>query len=193
MRVLVWGAGNRGKIVADVVRACGHEIVGFVDDDESIAGQEVFAGARVLYSSDDLFEILEDDPDFDAVALGMGDNTERLRSFFEISGQVGVPAFIHPNAIHDGCEFGSGSIVGPGAVLNGATLGRCVFVDAGGVVDFGSTLGDATHVGAAAVVGDGATLGERVFVGAGATVGPAVELDADARVEAGATMVRLQF
>ncbi|MBX6332487.1 MAG: acetyltransferase, partial [Gemmatimonadaceae bacterium] len=33
-RVLVWGAGGHGKVVADLIRLTGHHLVGFADRDE---------------------------------------------------------------------------------------------------------------------------------------------------------------
>jgi hypothetical protein len=39
MRLLIWGAGGHGKVVADLVRALGHELAGYVDADAGRLGR----------------------------------------------------------------------------------------------------------------------------------------------------------
>ncbi len=46
-RVLVYGAGGHGKVVADVARSAGFEVVGFVDDDPERQRSGLW-GLRVL-------------------------------------------------------------------------------------------------------------------------------------------------
>lgn len=192
MRVLIWGAGTHGKTVADVIVACGHDIVGFVDADESLVGTEVGkSGARVLYTEDEFLETLDEEPDFDAVALAMTDNTARLRSFFELAGAVAVPAFVHPSAVvSPSATIGDGSIVGAGVVINAsAEVGRVVILETASVVEHDNVVGDGARVGCGAILAGTVTLGERALVSAGATVIPNLRVGADATVEPGSTVV----
>jgi len=193
MRVMIWGAGPHGKQVADIVRACGHEIVGFVDADESKVGSEVESGgARVLYSEDEFLETLDEAPDFHAVVLALEDNTARLRSYFEVADSLAVPAFIHPSAvISPSAAIGDGTVVGAGVVVNAAaTVGRVVILETACVVEHDNRVGDGARVGCGAVLAGEVSLGERAFVGAGATVIPGIRVGSDAVVQPGSTVIR---
>ena len=43
-RVLIWGGGGHGKVVADLVRATGREVAGFADRDAAKVGRMVEPG-----------------------------------------------------------------------------------------------------------------------------------------------------
>lgn len=50
MRVIILGAGGRAKVVADIVRDAGHQLVGFVDIDDADVGKVAQpGGAKILY------------------------------------------------------------------------------------------------------------------------------------------------
>lgn len=193
MRVLIWGAGTHGRLVADIVRSCGHEIVGFVDADESRVGTEAESGgARVLYTEDEFLETLDEEPDFHAVALALEDNRARLRAYFEVADSLALPAFVHPSAVvSPSAKIGDGTIVGAGVVINAAAaVGRAVMLETACVVEHDNQIGDGSCVGSGAVLAGSVTLGERALVRAGATVIPGIRVGSDSVVEAGSTVVR---
>ena len=53
----------------------------------------------MLYNDDDFFETLEEEQDFDAVALAVVDEKTRMRLFFELGEEVLLPPFVHPTAV----------------------------------------------------------------------------------------------
>ncbi len=192
MRVMIFGAGRLSATVADVVRACGHTVVGFVDIDDALVGREVEpGGGRVLMNDDEFFELLEDDEsDFDAIALAITDNKVRLRLFFELSESSALPPFVHPSAVVSAhASVGAASIVMPLVVVNStATIGRATMIGAGAVVESGSSVGDAALVGANATICQGVAVGERVHIGEGATVTSGVSVGADSMLGSSAVL-----
>ncbi|MBV9108419.1 MAG: hypothetical protein JO306_03305, partial [Gemmatimonadetes bacterium] len=81
-RLLVWGGGGHGKVVADAARAAGWTVTGFVDRDASLVGRVVEpGGARVVLDEGALRALLAAGRlagQADAVAVAVGDNRTRL-------------------------------------------------------------------------------------------------------------------
>jgi UDP-N-acetylbacillosamine N-acetyltransferase len=192
MRIVILGGGGHGKVVADLVRACGHQVVGFVDRDASKLGREVEpGGARVLYTEDDFFETLEEERDFDAVALAVGDNTARLRLYFELMGQVEMPPLIHPGAVvSPSADLGEATVAMAGVVVNAAAaVGRGVILNTACVVEHDCVVGDGAHVSPNATLAGTVSVGERAWIGAGAVVINNRTVGPDAIVGAGAVVI----
>lgn len=194
-RVLVWGAGGHGRVVADVVRAAGGTVSGFVDRDAARVGRPAAPGAPpVLLSEADLLRLLADgqaDGAWDALALGIGDNRARLRAFAAAAGGP-WPVVAHPSAVlSPSAGLQAGTVVMPLAALNAdARVGRAVIVNTGAVVEHDCVVGDGAHLSPRCVLAGGARVGEGAWVGAGATVLPGVSVGPWAVVGAGAVVVR---
>lgn len=194
---LVWGGGGHGKVVADLIRAAGHRVVGFVDrDPEQVEGRALADEApAVVVREDELiarFDGKEPLPaGADALALGVGDNGARSRCLVAPDG-VELPALVHPSAVvSPSVRLGQGAVVMAGAVVNAdARVGEAAIMNSGAVVEHDCVLGRASHVSPGAVLAGGVSVGERAWVGAGATVIEGVTVGADAVVGAGAVVIR---
>ena len=195
-RFLIWGAGGHGQVVADLVRACGHELVGFVDADAAKRDRVVEpGGARVVLHEQELMSSVrsgEGYPDgVDAVALAIGDNGMRL-SCLRVLGSLCAPALVHPSAVvSPSASIGRGGVVFPAAVVNpGARLGEAVIVNSGAVVEHDCDLAQGVHISPNATLAGRVRVGARTWVGAGATVIQNITIGADAVVGAGAVVIR---
>ena len=195
-RFLIWGAGGHGRVVADLVRACGHELVGYVDADPAKRGQAAEpGGGRVLLDQRELLASVDEDGTLpygaDAVALAVGDNRLRAEGLFRL-GSTCVPALVHPSAVvSPSACVARGSVVFPLAVVNaGARIGQAVIVNSAAVVEHDCVLGDGVHVSPHATLAGGVKVGERSWVGAGATVIQNVVIGADVTIGAGAVVIR---
>jgi len=190
-RVLIWGGSGHGKVVADVVRARGATVVGFVDADPMKLGQVVEPGGGcVVLAQDEFLERVRAGALPEAVALAIGRNPTRLACLHALVG-VAVPAFAHPGAIvSDSAELGRGTIVFARAVINAAArIGEAVIVNTGAIVEHDCVVGDGAHVSPGAVLTGGVSVGERSWIGAGATVIPEVRIGKDVIVGAGAVVL----
>lgn len=194
--VVVWGAGGHGKVVADLVRACGRDVAAFVDGDPSKVDprQRTGEGPPVLAEQDFLDRIgvgQRISVGTDVVALGVGDNKPRQ----EVLARLGVyrlPSFIHPSAtVSPSAVLSRGSIALAASVVNaGASIGRAVIVNSGAVVEHDCVIADCVHVSPGAVLAGGVRVGERTWIGAGATVIQGIRIGADVTVGAGAVVIR---
>ena len=195
-RFLIWGAGGHGRVVADLVRACGHDLAGFADGEVGKLGRVVEpGGARAILDERELLKLLDGGgelPDrVDAVALGIGDNRARMAALGRLAGRCAQP-LVHPSAVvSPSAVLGRGTVVFPLAVVNaGARIGDAVIVNSAAVVEHDCALAGGVHLSPHATLAGNVSVGERSWVGAGATVIQNLEIGADATVGAGAVVIR---
>jgi sugar O-acyltransferase (sialic acid O-acetyltransferase NeuD family) len=195
---LIWGAGGHGKVVADLVRARGHTLAGYIDRDPSKLGTVAEpGGAQVVIAEQELLELLRAGQPLPAnagaVALGIGNNAARnacVRSLIEL--RVMTPPLIHPSAtVSPSACFGHGTVVFAGAVVNAnAAVHQAVIVNSAAVVEHDCVLHEGVHVSPGAVLTGGVEVGAMSWVGAGAIIIPGIRVGAGATVGAGAVVIR---
>lgn len=195
-RVLIWGAGGHGKVVADLVRACGYELAGYVDGNTALLNTVVEpGGATVLAGEEELADALAKEGqlpgDGTVVAPAIGNNAIRLRAA-GLTGVRTIPPLIHPRAtVGSSLEAGPGTVVLAGAVINAAVqLGQAVIINSGAIVEHDCEVADGAHVSPGAIVAGEAVIGHRSWIGAGAVVIEGIRIGADVTVGAGAVVIR---
>ncbi|MGE0442313.1 MAG: acetyltransferase [Gemmatimonadales bacterium] len=192
-RFLVWGAGGHGRVVADLLRILGHDVVGFADR-RGGDGQFLTSGTggRLPIVSEDEVGPGPLPLGATAVALGIGDNRVRLSNYERVKGHHACPGIVHPAAVlAPDVTPGDGAVVLAGAVVNvDAEIGAAAIVNTGSVIEHEVRLGLAVHVSPGAVVCGASELGDLVWIGAGATVIPKRRIGAGAVVGAGSVAIR---
>lgn len=194
-RFLIWGGGGHGKVVADLIRAVGGNVVGFIDRDPAKLGQVVEpGGARVIQTEHDFLEFVQQHAacpgGVDAVALAIGDNRSREQCAQQLA-KLALPPLVHPTAATSpSITTGRGTVVFAGAIINAeARLGNSIIVNSGAIVEHDCQLGDACHLSPGAILGGGVRVGARSWIGAGATVVHGVCIGTDVIVGAGAVII----
>lgn len=191
-RFLVWGAGGHGAVVADLVECAGHVVAGFVDAEPVGSGSTGTIDIRV-WGELELLEALEREGRLPggatALALGLGDNANRLGAFRRVDSAY-MPAVIHPRAIvAKSATVAAGSIVLAGAVVNArARIGPATIINSAAVVEHDCTIGEAVHVAPGAILTGGVRVDSGAWIGAGATVLPRIGIGEHAIVGAGAVV-----
>ena len=192
--VLIWGAGGHGKVVADLVRATGHRVVGYADRDAGKRGTIAEpGGATVVITETALLDVLRDGAHLPCgatlVALGMGDNDARLEAAHR-AGRSLVPALVHPAAtVSPSVRLGAGTVVFPGAVINAAAvIGSAVVINSGAVVEHDCSIGDGAHIAPGSVLTGGVRVGRASLIGARAVLLPGISIASGAVVGAGAVV-----
>lgn len=193
-RLLVWGGGGHGKVVADLARACGHHVVGFIDaDPDKVSSAVEPGGAVVLMTEQEFVEGLSERDlpgGATGVLLAIGDNSARRARFHRLEGS-NVPALTHPAAVTSpSTHLGQGTVVMAGAVLNAAArIGRAAIVNTSAVVEHDCIVADAAHLSPGCVLAGGVQVGVEAWIGAGAVVLPGVRVGDGAIVGAGAVVL----
>ena len=195
-RMLVLGAGGHGKVVGDLVRACGHELVGYVDLYAERVGEVAEpGGAKVVMAQDVLLEGLAEGDglpfEADGLVIAVGDNQNRY-NLCERIGAEHLRTLVHPSAVvSPSAEIGAGSVVFPTAVINpDVTIGHGAIINTGAVIEHDCLLGDGVHVSPQAVVSGVCEIGDRTWIGAGASIIHEIVIGSDVTVGAGAAVIR---
>jgi sugar O-acyltransferase (sialic acid O-acetyltransferase NeuD family) len=189
--LVILGAGGMGQEVADIVRAGATDgarfsLIGFIDDDSSLCGQEVL-GLPVLGGLSWLSGHRA------ALAMGVGAPAARRRAVLTAQsvGFVEAPALVHPAAyVGLGVELGEGTLVGAHATLTAdVAVGRFGIVNVGATVSHNARLGDFATVAPGAHLAGHVHLGEGADVGIGASVTQGNTIGAWAIVGAGTVVI----
>lgn len=185
--IFVFGAGGHGRVVAEIVLACGWTVHGFLDDAAekhaaTILGLPMCGADEWLRSGAR-----------GRIALGIGDNrareaiAERIRS----AGASLISA-VHPTAVvSPSAKLGEGVVVMAGAVLNAACwIGDGAIINTGAVIEHDVRVGNYAHVSSNCTTGGGAQIGDRALIGLAASVLPSKRVGSDSVVGAGAVVTR---
>lgn len=185
--MVVIGAGGHAKVVVELARSCGFEVVGCLDADDT---PRLVVGAPVIGNDDMVSSLFSEGVRF--AALGIGNNRVRERIGVELEALgFTLPALISPNAVvSPSSEVERGAIVMPGAVLNAeCRIGPFSIVNTSASVDHDCRLGVAVHVAPGSRLAGSVIVGDRAMVGVGSAVAPGVSIGADATLGAGATAI----
>ena len=190
-KILIIGAGGHGKVVADAALAAGDSVAGFVDADESRAGQTVL-GLPILGTIARLEHVARAAGCRHA-AVAIGDNRVRLEHAREVRrAGLELATIVHPAAtVSPTATLGDGVVVCMGAAICvEASVGEAAIVNTNAVVDHECIVGPAAHVGPGASLAGRVEIGEGAFVGIGATVIQCVRLGAWSTLGAGGVLLR---
>ena len=109
--VIIFGAGGHAKVSADILRLCGFEVCGFIDESAPQRRGETFCGAKVLGGRDQLPSLRARGVKHAFVGFGANEARKNAGEFLMANGFELVRA-IHPSAIL-GAEvtIGAGSLI----------------------------------------------------------------------------------
>jgi sugar O-acyltransferase (sialic acid O-acetyltransferase NeuD family) len=194
-RIVILGAAGQAREVSwyidEINRVSDtYRIVGFVVSDCSRLGPRDSVD-RVV---GDYTWIEQHARDIDALALGIGSPTARLRVALELERAfpgIEWPVIAHPTACYDAAS----AKIGHGVTLGAGVVGTVnLTIEPFALMNFASTAGHETVVGRAATINPGAnlsggvTVGEGALIGAGAVVLQYLSVGARATVGAGAVV-----
>ena len=182
-RLVIYGAGGHGLVVAETAALAGHHVLGFIDDAAAVG--EAVGAWRVLGAGSDAGDA--------AVIVAVGENAARWKLLQKLAaGGARIATVVHPGAhVSTSAKIGAGVFIGAAAVVNGAAdLGAGAIVNSGAIVEHHVRLGAACHVGPGATLAGRVVIGDRALIGAGAVVIPGRVVGDDAVVGAGAVVVR---
>ncbi len=179
MKVLLYGYGGHGRVLADCLEATGDSIAGVFDDKPGTQSPYPFLGA---YSAAQL-------PDY-PLLLAIGDNQRRKELSYKV--QHPLSRLLHPSAIcSKKAAIGEGTVLLHKSVVQaGVEIGKLVIVNSGAIVEHDCRLGDFVHIASGAVLSGAVQVGEGSLIGAGAVVLPGISIGKNCVVGAGAVVCK---
>ncbi|MRI83645.1 MAG: acetyltransferase [Nitratiruptor sp.] len=152
-KIGIYGASGHGKVVADIAKALGYEVI-FIDDAKEGYIDYTTYKARYNYP----------------LAWGIGDNLTRWKLAQTIQSEV--ITLIHPSAIvSQSAKIKRGVVIMPGAIVNAdTTIHEGAIINSGAIIEHDSTIGRYCHIAPNAALAGGVSIGELTFVGIGSTI-----------------------
>jgi sugar O-acyltransferase (sialic acid O-acetyltransferase NeuD family) len=189
--VIIFGAGNTGKLALDIFNSNNVLTYGFLDDNAALHNTEI-SETMVL-----------GDPFDDGFLKFIGNKTE---AFVAVENKVLKAKIVEMllerrktmpvNAIHgqavvsEDAEIGHGILIGPGAIVNqGSKIGNHVLIQSRALVDVGCTVGEYAEIGTGAILNPEVEIGSGAFIGSGAILVGSIKIGKNARVGAGSVVV----
>ena len=165
MRLLIYGSKDFAATVAELVRHCGHKVVGMVDDFNS--------GSGILGNLDGVNKS-HPPPEYGiAMAIGYSNIPARWTAWERIKlAGYSAPALIHPRAyVADTASVGEGAMVMAGAIVDvRAEIGDLAVLWPNTCINHDSKIGSNTFVSPSATICGFANIGPHSFIGAGAVI-----------------------
>jgi sugar O-acyltransferase (sialic acid O-acetyltransferase NeuD family) len=187
-QVVLFGASKHARVVADIARCAGCEVIALVDEDRD---KPAFAGIPIVH------DVAQAVRRYQAVrwCVGIGDNHNREQVVERLLAMHPTLAFIklvHPSAvIADDAQVAEGTVVMAGAVVNpGSRIGRHCIINTGACIDHDNVLEDFSSAAPGAVTGGNVRVGRASAVCIGASVRHGVTIGSNTVVGAGAVVLR---
>ena len=165
MRLLIYGSKEFAATVGELVRHCGHEVAGMVDDYSS--------GPGIL---GDLSSVIHSHPPTEygvAMAIGYTNISARWAAWEKIrAAGYSAPALVHPRAyVADTARVGEGSMVMAGAIVDvRAVIGDLTVLWPGSCVNHDTVIGHNTFVSPNSTLCGFVNVGPNSFIGAGSVI-----------------------
>ena len=188
MKILIIGAGGHARVIGDIIRLQGHSVVGYLDDEPSLIGQQIH-GASVLGRIDTYQSYT-----YDKMVLGIGSNqirfalqTGRLKDILDDQWHKAI----HPTAIiGDFTLIGVGTVIMAGVVINpGTEIHQHTIINTGAIVDHDCIISDYAHIAPGVNLAGGVKVGIGALVGVGASVIPYQSIGSWSIIGAGAVII----
>lgn len=172
--VVIIGASGHGHVIADIVRANGDNMIGFLDDDLS----KNVLGLVSDYTKNSNAEFI--------IGIGNAEIRERISEI-----PVKWYTAIHPSAIvSPSAEIGEGTTVMPNAVISADVIvGKHCIINSAAVVEHDNRIDDYTHISVGAKLGGNVNVGKKTLIGIGATVINNVTICDNCMIGAGAVVI----
>ena len=182
-KVVIIGAGGHGRVVSDIVVACGDTGIGFLDDSNTTNDK-----ANVIGKSAEAEKYCDGETEL-FVAIGNGKVREKIMNSMPNAKWYTA---VHPSAvISPSASVGEGTCVMPNAVINNSTIiGKGCIINTCASVDHDGVIGDYVHISCGARLAGTVTVGNCTWVGVGSTISNNVSVCSNLMIGAGAVVVK---
>ncbi len=192
-QLILWGATGHVKVLAELARNQGMEIVAVFDNNPVV--KTPFPDVPIYIGEAGFLDWKQASSQsvVGAVAIGgwHGEARVEILGMMKLHG-VKTVTFCHPTAFAaDSADLGEGSqLLAHATLCAEVKLGAGCIINTGASVDHECALGQGVHVAPGAVLAGCVSVGDFSFIGAGAVVLPRVRIGRKAIIGAGAVVTR---
>ena len=167
-KVVIIGAGGHAKVIADIIKKSGDEIIGFLDDNKK-KGTNIIKEYKVLGDFNNRFPLAIANSDYEFI-IAIGDNKKRE----EISHSPNLKFYtaIHPSAqMGLDVEIQEGTVIMANACINSsAKIGKHCIINTGAIIEHDNIIEDFVHISPNVALGGTVKIGKSTHVGIGSTI-----------------------
>ena len=176
--MILYGASGHGKVIIEILEACGVKVNYVVDDNPEI--NELIG-----------YEVRRNTGKYDEAIISIG-SAQIRKSLVESLDVQKYPVAIHPSAIvSPRAKIGEGTVVMHGAILQTCVeVGKHCIINTGASVDHDCKLGDYVHIAPQATLSGAVEVGDGTWIGAGAVIKQCVRIGSNCMIGAGAVVVK---
>jgi sugar O-acyltransferase (sialic acid O-acetyltransferase NeuD family) len=193
-RIVLWGAGGHAKVLRELTRHLGYEVVAVFDNNPEVSSP--FPDLPIYHKVEGFKEWKEKQGAEETgclVAIGGARGRDRvaIQHFLEESGVQPIialhpTAFVAPNVrLSKGCQ-----VLANATLCTDVDLGEACIINTAASVDHESVLGEGVHIAPGATLAGCVTVGDYSLVGPGAIILPRIKIGSDVIVGAGAVVTK---
>lgn len=189
VKVVILGAGGIAIVAAEIARALGLEIIGFLDDTPEKIGT-LFCGAPVL-GGFDMLPAMRQDVSQAVVAFSHSRRRTEMAQKM-LSYEFSLPNLIHPSAvISKHATLGHGAIIMPGTVINaGARIGNNIILNTAASVDHDCSIGNGVHIAPGSRLSGNVCVGNATWIGIGSVIRELIHIGDNVLIGAGSLVLK---
>ena len=171
-KIVVVGGGGHAKVIINTVKKLNnYEILGYVD----LIDRGLLLGIKYLGTDAVLLSIIKEHKNCKAViAIGNTVISNKRYEIYKGLKDIGfqLPVVISKKAIvNEEVRIEEGTVLLDRVIINvGSSLGKCVIVNTGAIVEHDCEIGDFTHIASGAILSGGVKINKNSMVGSGATI-----------------------
>jgi sugar O-acyltransferase (sialic acid O-acetyltransferase NeuD family) len=189
-KIVIYGAGSQGKIVADILRLRDeYQLIAFLDDTGQYNEQEIY-GIPLIGGGEQLEGCFQ--KGINNLVVGIGDNRIRMQIAEKaIALGFSLATAIHPSVvIAEDVKVGAGTVIKALAVIEpGAAICENVILGAHSYIGHESVIGDGVHVSGGGRIGGKSQIGKGALIGIGAVLKDRIKIGEFAKVGAGSVVL----
>lgn len=183
-KVVIIGAGGHAKVIAEIIKQSGDQLIGFLDDNKDIQYKEIFDEKIVIGTSNDIEKYKDC-----YFIIGIGNNQIRKKLS---NRNLKWYTAIHPKAIIASyVKIAEGTVVMPGVVINpGTIIGKHCIINTSSSVDHDNIIEDYVHISPGSHLAGTVHIKEGTWICAGAIIINNITIEKNSIIGAGAVVLK---
>lgn len=181
--IYLYGASGHAKVIIDILKSKGIEILGLFDDNPNIKSLLNYPVVGNFSPS-----ILENN----SLIITIGVNATRQKIVSSLPSDIFYAVAIDASAlISVSARVGFGTVIMQGAIIQSSTtIGRHCIVNTQASIDHDCLIDDYVHISPNSCLCGGVSIGEGTQVGAGAVIIPGIKVGKWSLIAAGAVVMK---
>ncbi|WP_223634642.1 acetyltransferase [Planococcus sp. 4-30] len=187
MNIILIGDSGHGKVITDIVKSNGDDVVAKLDDKYS----EIFIEDGCLYGPlSHVKELIEEKRAKVIVSIGSNPIRRKVVERLNLLDKQYATCIHKQTIISPSAKIGLGSVIMPGAIVNAdAHIGIHSIVNSNSVIEHECIIEDFAHLSPGSIMAGGVELCEGVHIGAGATIIPLKKVGQWSVIGAGSVVI----